>query len=145
MSSEIAKIRGADGVRLTGRQHCGARYHACASQALRSRRPQACMETGGPLGTREPRDPVAFRRRYGAERWEKAMSYKTQMHGHGESHSGILPTQRSNAGQGGPKEIVEGRPLTKESAEEPNPYRTPSRFCGQHGPLCVREADVGFA
>ena len=73
------------------------------------------------------------------------MSYKTQMYGHGESHSGILPTKRSNAGQGGPKEIVEGRPLTKESAEEPNPYRTPSRFCGQHGPLCVREADVGFA
>jgi hypothetical protein len=45
------------------------------------------------------------------------MSYKTQMHGHGESHSGIVPTKRSNAGQGGPKEIVEGRPLTKENAE----------------------------
>jgi hypothetical protein len=60
---------------------------------------------------------VAFRSRYGAERWEKAMSYKTQMHGHGESHSGVLPTKRSNAGQGGPKEIAEGRPLTKENAE----------------------------
>src|ERR1700719_1409803 len=45
MSSEIIKTRGADGVRLTGRQHCGVRYLACASRALRSRRPQACMET----------------------------------------------------------------------------------------------------
>ena len=90
MSSEIAKIRGADGVRLTGRQHCGARYHACASQALRSRRPQACMETGGPLGTREPRDPVAVRGREAADRWEKAMSSKAHMHGKGDSHSGIV-------------------------------------------------------
>src|ERR1700690_4617808 len=45
MSSEIAKIRCADGVRLTGRQHCDVRNLACASQALRSRRPQACMKT----------------------------------------------------------------------------------------------------
>src|ERR1700722_14906760 len=45
MSSEKTKIRGADGVRLTGRQHCDVRYLACASQARRSRRPQACMET----------------------------------------------------------------------------------------------------
>ena len=27
--------------------------------------------------------------------------------------------KRSNEGQGGPKEIAEGRPLTKENAEEP--------------------------
>jgi hypothetical protein len=40
------------------------------------------------------------------------MSYKAHMHGNGESHSGIVPAKRSNAGQGGPKEIVEGRPLT---------------------------------
>ena len=116
MSSEIAKIRGADGVRQTGRQHCGVRYIACAPQALRSRRPQACMETGGPLGTREPRDPVAIRGRKAADRWAKAMSYKAHMYGGRESHRGIVPTKRSNAGQGGPKEIVEGRPLTEENA-----------------------------
>ena len=45
MSSEIAKIRSADGVRLTGRQNCGARSSASASRALRSQRPHACMET----------------------------------------------------------------------------------------------------
>ena len=124
MSSEITKTRGADGVRLTGRQHCDVRYLACASRALRSRRPQACMETGCPLGAREPRDPVAIRRREVADRWEKAMSYKTHMDGDRESHSGVVPTKRSNAGQGGPKEIVEGRPLTKENAEQLNPCRT---------------------
>src|SRR5450432_88202 len=88
MSSEIIKTRGADGVRLTGRQHCDVRYLACASRALRSRRPQACMETGRPLGTREPRDPVAIRSPYGADRWEKAMSYKTHVYGDRESHNG---------------------------------------------------------
>ena len=44
----------------------------------------------------------------------KAMSYKTRMHGGGESYSGIVPAKRSNEGQGGPQEIVEGRPLAKE-------------------------------
>ena len=58
------------------------------------------------------------------------MSYKTHVHGHGESHNGIVPAKRSNAGQGGPKEIVEGRPLTKENAAEPNPHRTQGRGSG---------------
>src|SRR5271157_5611552 len=39
----------------------GVRDNASASPALRSRRPQACIETGGPLGTREPRGPVTVR------------------------------------------------------------------------------------
>jgi hypothetical protein len=85
------------------------------------------METGCPLGAREPRDPVAIRRREVADRWEKAMSYKTHMDGDRESHSGIVPTKRSNESQGGPKEIVEGRPLTKENAEQLNPCRTQGR------------------
>jgi hypothetical protein len=68
------------------------------------------------------------------------MSYKTYMHGHGESHSGIVPTKRSNAGQGGPQEIVEGRPLTEENAAEPNPYRIPSRESGPSGLDRVRQA-----
>jgi hypothetical protein len=38
------------------------------------------------------------------------MSYKTHAYG------GIVPAKRSKAGQGGPKEIAEGRPLTKENA-----------------------------
>ena len=68
------------------------------------------------------------------------MSYKTHVHGDRESHSGIVPTKRSNEGQGGPKEIVEGRPLTKENAEEPNPRRTPSRDSGPSGLDRVRQA-----
>ena len=71
------------------------------------------------------------------------MSYKSHVNGEGESHSGIVPTKRSNAGRGGPKEIVEGRPLTKENAEEPNPYRTPSRESGPSGLDRVRQAAKG--
>src|SRR5450432_541209 len=52
-------------------------------------------------------------------------------------------TKRSNASQGGPKEIVEGRPLTKENAEEPTPNRTPSREIGPSGLDRVREAAKG--
>jgi RNA-directed DNA polymerase len=68
------------------------------------------------------------------------MSDKTQMHGGGESHSGVIPAKRSNAGQGGPKEIAEGRPLTEENAEEPNPYRMQGRESGPSGLDRVRQA-----
>ena len=49
------------------------------------------------------------------------MRYKTHGYGDRESHNGVVPTKRSNEGQGGPKEIVEGRPLTKENVEQPQP------------------------
>ncbi len=71
------------------------------------------------------------------------MSNKPHMHGDRESHSGIVPSKRSNEGTGGPKEIVEGRPLTKENAGEPNPYRTPSRESGPSGLDRVRQAAKG--
>ena len=86
---------------------------------------------------------MAIRSLKGADRWEKAMSYKSHVYGDRESHNGIVPTKRSNAGQGGPKEIVEGRPLTKENTEEPNPYWTPSRESGPSGLDRVREAAKG--
>ena len=38
---------------------------------------------------------------------------------------------------------MEGRPLTKENAEEPNPYRTPSRESGLSGLDRVRQAAKG--
>jgi group II intron reverse transcriptase/maturase len=71
------------------------------------------------------------------------MSYKSHAYGEGESHNGIVPRKRSNEGRGGPKEIVEERPLTKENAGEPNPYRTPSRESGQSGLDRVRQAAKG--
>ena len=71
------------------------------------------------------------------------MSSESHMYGDGESHSGIVPTKRSNEGRGGPKEIVEGRPLTKENAEEPNPRRTPSRESGLSRLDRVRQAAKG--
>src|SRR5450756_3021943 len=67
------------------------------------------------------------------------MSYKSHVYGERESHSGILPGKRSNEGRGGPKEIVEGRLLTKENAEEPNSYRTQSRESEPNGLDRVRQ------
>lgn len=67
------------------------------------------------------------------------MSYKAQMNGGGESYNGIVPAKRSNEGRGGPKEIVEGRLLTKENAEEPNSYRTQSRESESNGLDRVRQ------
>jgi hypothetical protein len=52
------------------------------------------------------------------------MSHKTHMHDHGESYSGIGPTKRPNKSGEPPAEVVEGRPLTKENVEQPNPRWT---------------------
>ena len=71
------------------------------------------------------------------------MSHKTHRHGSGESYSGVVPMKRSNEGKGGPKEIVEGRPLTKENAEQLNPCRTQSRESGPSGLDRVRQAAKG--
>src|SRR5450759_2301139 len=71
------------------------------------------------------------------------MSDKSHAHGEGEAHSGIVRTKRSNEGRGGPEELVEGRPLSKENAEEANPYRTPSRESGPSGLDRVRRAAKG--
>jgi group II intron reverse transcriptase/maturase len=68
------------------------------------------------------------------------MSYKAQMNGGRESYSGIVPARQPNEGRGGPQEAVEGRPLTKENAEEPHSYRTPSRGSEPNGLDRVRQA-----
>ena len=74
------------------------------------------------------------------------MSNKPHMHGDRESHSGIVPSKRSNEGTGGPKEIVEGRPLAKETVRNRHPHRTPCRIlrtntgcvAGAKGPMLQR-------
>jgi group II intron reverse transcriptase/maturase len=68
------------------------------------------------------------------------MSYKTRMHGSGESHSGIIPAKQPNEDLGRSKEAVEERPLTEENMEEPDSYRTPSRESEPNGLDRVREA-----
>lgn len=68
------------------------------------------------------------------------MSDKAHMHGGGESYSGIVPAKQPNEGQGGPQEVVEGRPLTKENAEELNSRRTPRRESEPNGLDRVRQA-----
>ena len=52
-----------------------------------------------------------------ADRWEKARSYKTHMHGDGESYSGIVPAKQLNKSGRPPAEVVEGRPLTEDCSE----------------------------
>lgn len=90
--------------------------------------------------TRENREAPYLSEGGRADRWEKAMSYKAQMNRGGESYSAIVPAKRSNEGRGGPKEIVEGRELTKENMEQPNSNRTPSREIGHSGLDRVRQA-----
>jgi len=68
------------------------------------------------------------------------MSHKTHMNGNGESYNGVVLTKQPNAGQGGPKEVVEGRPLTRENADQLNPCRTQSRESGPNGLERVPEA-----
>jgi RNA-directed DNA polymerase len=67
------------------------------------------------------------------------MSDESLMHGDGESYSGIIPAKQPNKSGRPPAEVVEGRPLTKENTQEPNPYRTPSRGSGPNGLERVRE------
>jgi group II intron reverse transcriptase/maturase len=74
------------------------------------------------------------------DRWEKVMNYKTQMNGDGESYSGIVLAKQPNEGLGGPQEVAEGRPLTKENMEEPNSCRTPNRGSEPNGLDRVRQA-----
>src|SRR5437764_7184962 len=128
VSSEIAN-QGADGVMLPGRPHCGARKRERDAGPAESKTPS--MHRNSMRENREaPRPSVVSRTRTA---WEKAKSYETQMNGSGESYSGIVPAKRSNESQGGPKEIVEGRRLTKENMEKPNSNRTPSREKEQNG------------
>lgn len=68
------------------------------------------------------------------------MSGKSSMHGGGESYSGAVPTKQPNKDERSSAEVAEGRPLTKENTQEPNPRRTPSRGSGPSGLARVREA-----
>jgi RNA-directed DNA polymerase len=71
------------------------------------------------------------------------MSHKTHRNGGRESYSGIVLSKRSNESQGGPKETVEGRPLTEENADRSNPCRTQRRESGPSGLERVRQAAKG--
>ena len=68
------------------------------------------------------------------------MSDKSPMHDSGESYSGVVPAKQPNKSEPSPAEAVEGRPLTKENTQQPNPRRTPSRENGPSGLERVREA-----
>jgi len=70
------------------------------------------------------------------------MSYKAHMYGDRESSGGIVLTKRSNAGLGGPKEVVEGRPLTKENAVQPIP--APDTVPGRSGNTWLGGALTGL-
>jgi hypothetical protein len=68
------------------------------------------------------------------------MSYKTHMHGDGESYSGIVPAKQPNKSGRPPAEVVEGRTLTKENMDQQNLCRTQSRESGPNELDHVREA-----
>ena len=128
----------------SGRRRCQNNRKATRRRAqTRARRGPAesktpCMHRNSTRENRETPSPPAASKEAG--RWEKAMSYKTHMHGGGESYSGIVPAKQPNKGGGRSAEVVEGRPLTKENTGQPNPSRTPSRESGPNGLDRVREA-----
>jgi RNA-directed DNA polymerase len=68
------------------------------------------------------------------------MSDKTHMHGDGESYSGVIPAKQPNKSGKPPAEVAEGRPLTKENAEQSNPCWTPGQRSGPNGLDRVRKA-----
>jgi group II intron reverse transcriptase/maturase len=68
------------------------------------------------------------------------MSHKTHMHDNGESYSGVVPAKQPNKSGKPPAEVVEGSTLTKENADQSNPYWTPSQESGSSGLDRVREA-----
>lgn len=73
------------------------------------------------------------------------MSYKTHMHGGGESYSGVVLAKQPNKGERSPAEAVEGRPLAKENMDEPNPYRTSSRnLRATRAEPCAGSCGMGF-
>src|SRR5438270_133292 len=66
------------------RRRCQANRKAKQRRALSQVRQHGGVEDpmhALKLHAREPRDPVAIHSRRTADRWEKAMSYKTHMHG----------------------------------------------------------------
>ena len=69
------------------------------------------------------------------------MSHKTHVHGNRESHNVIVPMKQPNESQGGPKEVVEGRALTKENAVQSNPFldTEPHEWVKQAAP-CTRSS-----
>src|SRR5258708_703008 len=67
------------------------------------------------------------------------MSYKTHMHGDGESYSGVVPTKQPNKSGKPQAEVVEERPLAKENTEQSNQRRTQSRESWSSGLERVRE------
>ena len=68
------------------------------------------------------------------------MSYKTHMHGDGESYSGIVPAKQPNKSGRPPAEAAEGRTLTKENTDQPNLGRPQNRESRPNGLDRVREA-----
>jgi len=90
------------------------------------------------LHAREPGGPVVAREQLAGRRGN-AMSGKSLMHDGGESYSGVVPAKQPNKDGRPSAEVVEGRPLAKENAEQSNQRRTQSRESGSNGLERVRE------
>jgi hypothetical protein len=108
---------------FSGGRQCHATRKATGRAATNASRPTPCgAEDQNMYGSWAPSGHARTGRPRGRPwesstvRWEKAMSYKTQMNGGGESYSGIVP------------------------AKHPNPCRTLSRESGPNGLDRVREA-----
>lgn len=71
------------------------------------------------------------------------MSDKSHVNGGGESNSGVVAAKQPNESLGGPQEVVERRPLTKENRGQSNSGRTQNRESEPSGLDRVRQAAKG--
>jgi len=123
LSRENRCDQDADAVELSGRQHARARQGECAGGPARS-------ETSGTGGNsmRENREiPQPPTGTDPEGRAGKAKSHKSAMNGCGKSDNSIVLTKPPNKVEQAMAEVVEGRELTKENADQQNTPRTQGR------------------
>lgn len=114
LSRENRRNQGADDVVLCGRQQADARYGECVSHPARSETSSTCGNS-----RRENREIPQPPTGNGPEgRAGKAKSRNPAMYGCGKSDNSILPAKPPNKVAGATAEVVEGRGLTKENADQ---------------------------
>src|ERR1700728_6412 len=106
-------------------------------RALRSLRPQACMETPRARTGEAPLAPAADE---ATGRLEKAMSRESNMYADGESDGCVVLSKRPNNGGQPPAEGAKGRQPTKENIGQAIAPRTQSRISEMSDLPGVRKA-----
>jgi RNA-directed DNA polymerase len=123
LSRENRCNQGADAVVLSGRLHTGARQGEHTRDPARSKTSSTC----GNLMRENREIPYPPLGDGPGGRAGKVDDRNPAMHGNGKSDSSVVPTKSPNKADGLAAEVVEGRGLTKENADQQNTPRTQRR------------------